>query len=66
MSMRDDPESALPQERVHLEKCKICGEWFNRLNLDEVVQHLDHSQRPDPDSGPAQSASLDRGRRESA
>ena len=66
MSMREESETALPQERVHLEKCKICGEWINRLNLDEVVQHLDHSQRPGPEGGPAQSASLDRVKRRSA
>jgi hypothetical protein len=29
---------------VHLEKCKICGEWVNRLSLDDVMRHLDHSR----------------------
>ena len=66
MSIREDSDASTPQERVHLEKCKICGEWVNRLNLDEVVQHLDHSQRPSPDDGPAQSASLNEVNRRSA
>jgi hypothetical protein len=62
----EESETSLPKERVHLEKCKICGEWINRLNLEEVVQHLDHSRRPSPDGGPAQSASLDQVKRQSA
>jgi hypothetical protein len=66
MSIREDSDASPPKERVHLEKCKICGEWVNRLNLDEVVQHLDHSQRPSPDDSPAQSGSLDQGKRQSA
>ena len=59
MTTSDESDVSAPGERVHLEKCKICGEWINRLNLDEVVQHLDHSKRPPPDGGPAQSDSLD-------
>ena len=62
----DESDVSASSERVHLEKCKICGEWINRLNLDEVVQHLDHSKRPGPEGGPAQSASLDQAKRQSA
>lgn len=46
-------ESSSPDDRVHLEKCKICGEWINRLNLEEVVQHLDHSRLAEQQNEPA-------------
>jgi hypothetical protein len=62
----DGSETSSPKDRVHLEKCKICGQWVNRLNLDEIVQHLDHSQRPCLDNAPAQSQGLDQVKRLSA
>jgi hypothetical protein len=46
MIARADSEAPQSGERVHLERCKICGEWINRLNLEQVVQHLDHSRIP--------------------
>ena len=46
MITRLEPDLPPSGERVHLEKCKICGEWINRMNLEEVVRHLDHSRVP--------------------
>jgi hypothetical protein len=63
MMKSDGVEGSSPKDRVHLEKCKICGQWVNRLNLDEIVQHLDHSQRPCPDNGADQLHSLDQVKR---
>jgi hypothetical protein len=59
-------KSGMPDEKVHLEKCKICGEWVNRLSLDDIVQHLDHSRRPNPQDDPAQSSSMDERKRRTA
>jgi hypothetical protein len=58
MSTQFDPETLPSADRVHLEKCKICGEWINRLSLDEVVLHLDHSRHPSPLVQPADSQNL--------
>ena len=43
----DSPLTLMP---VHLEKCKICGEWLNRLSLEEVIRHLDHSRDRNSDT----------------
>ena len=56
MSTSFESAAGQPNERVHLEKCKICGEWMNRLNLEEVVQHLDHSRRPGVERTPGTSS----------
>jgi hypothetical protein len=37
-----------PSGKVLLEKCKICGEWMNRLSLEDVLRHLDHSKQDEP------------------
>jgi hypothetical protein len=44
--MNTNVESNFPfhSASVHLEKCKICGEWVNRVSLDDVLRHLDHSR----------------------
>jgi hypothetical protein len=52
MITRLEPDLPPSGERVHLEQCKICGEWINRLNLEQVVQHLDHSRVPTGDQKP--------------
>ena len=66
MRPNSNSESGLTDGKVHLERCKICGEWVNRLNLDEIVQHLDHSRRPNPHNDPAQSSSMDQRRQQTA
>lgn len=52
MNTRPQTEASQSNERVHLEKCKICGQWINRLSLDDVVHHLDHSARAGPEVNP--------------
>jgi hypothetical protein len=35
-------------DRTHFQRCRECGEWFDRRNLDEVAFHgFGHKQRSD-------------------
>jgi hypothetical protein len=39
---------ALPKrEKTHFYKCRKCGEMIDKRQLDEVLFHEDHKQRPD-------------------
>ena len=51
--MTEDEYDKLPsEEKEHFMKCLLCGEMFDRRNLEEVLFHHDHKQRPDiPYSG---------------
>jgi len=52
---KEDYEGLSESERRHFYKCATCGEMVDKRQLDDVLFHEDHVQRPDiPYSGSEQ------------
>ena len=43
----DEFEQLSPEEKVHFYRCQRCGEMVDKRQLDDVIFHEDHKQRPD-------------------